>query len=583
MRNGIKFICFLITAIGISCSSEPTSQTGRPQAVSYDFTSTDTSWKTMTVREKIGQTMIMIADYDAQKAQFGSLENMMKQYPIGGLFIPNWKFGNYQPETEIISNIQKCMREYDAASKWPLFITEDFERGVGATYDGYTDMPVEMSLGAANSPELAKRYGNATAKEASTLGVNWLLHPVSDLNMNPLQDLVVERALTDDANRAYPLLKAQIQGIQNQGVVPTIKHFPGDGSTMKNQHLITSANNLSMDEWNATYGTLFQKLINDGTPCIMVGHIRFPAYQTKLLKGLLPPASLSDEIMVKLLKQEMKFNGVIISDALNMGGVGGFYPNIQETAIACFLAGVDIVLWPDLSYMDTVEARINRGEIPMSRLDDAVQRIWGIREKYQLLEKKKELCYELTENDKTTIIETATKVAQQGITLVTDTNKEIPLNPAKNKKIAIINISHNDMTYMLDYTKQLLEAKGFEVSTIIHNPNLYAWQGRLSEFDQYDKVIVAFENRYLAPIGSSMLKNAEAMGIWTASMIPFEKIIAISYSNPYYVNFYCDDAPIRINAYSIDKFTQKAVVDALTGEIPFKGTTPVELNNSEMY
>lgn len=579
---GIALISMLMANGTEVFSQHQAGSNTRPEAINYDYTPKDTSWKSLTVREKIGQTVIITADYNDHVKQFGSIKEMLKQYPVGGVFIPDWKFANYKPEKDIINNIKKCMQDYEDASKYPMIITEDFERGVGATYEGYTDMPVLMSLGAANQPELSEKYGNTTAKEASTLGINWLLHPVSDLNINPLQNLVVERAVSDDPARALPLLQAQMEGMKEAGVVPTIKHFPGDGSTMKNQHLITSDNNMSMDEWNGSYGTLFQNLINDGTPCIMVGHIRFPAYQTKKLKGLLPPATLSEELMVDLLKKEMKFNGVIMSDALNMGGCGGYYPNIKETSVECFKAGVDLVLWPDLSYIDTVEARINRGEISMSRLDDAVERIWGVREKFDLLKKKENIFYEISSDEKSDIKKSIKNVAENAVTLVSDNANEIPLKPETTKKIAIINISHNDMTGQLAYTKELLEQKGFEVDEIIHNPNLYQWQWRLPQFEKYDKVIVAFENRYLRPIGSSMLKDAEAMGIWTANMIPFEKMVAISYSNPYYVNYYLDYAPIKVNAYSLDKFSQKAVVDALTGEIPFKGTTPVELDNPIM-
>ena len=566
-----------------SCNQNNSHFPPRPAANGYDFTPKDTSWKQLTLREKIGQTMIMVGYAENHEAMFdGDMQKMMEKYPIGGVFIPPWHYANHQPQSDVISNIQYWIQKYEDASKYPMIITEDFERGMGSFYQGYTDMPVLMSLGAANKPELSRSYGNATAKEASTIGVNWLLHPVSDLNVNPLQNLVVERAVSDDATHAYPLLKAQMQGMEEHGTVPTIKHFPGDGATMKNQHIVTSANNMSMDEWNATYGTLFQNLINDGAPCIMVGHIRFPAYQTELLKGVLPPASLSKELMVGLLKEKMQFNGVIMSDALNMGGCGGYYPNIAETAIKCFEAGVDIVLWPELEYMDTVEARILRGEIPMERLDDAVKRIWGVREKYGLLEKKENIYYELTAEDKATIQQTATDVAEHAITVIADNNNELPLNPEKDKKICIINISTNDMTGLLQHTKEGLEAKGFEVADIIYNPNLYAWQGRLPMFDQFDRVIVAFENRYLAPLGSSMLKGPEAFGIWTANMIPFEKTIGISYSNPYYVNYYMDNAPIRINAYSMDEHSQKAVIDVLTGAIEAKGTSPVNVDNRVM-
>jgi beta-N-acetylhexosaminidase len=459
-----------------------------------------------------------------------------------------------------------------------MIVTEDFERGVGSIYDEFTNMPSEMALGAANKPDLAYKFGNAIAKESNSIGVNWLLHPLVDLNMNPLQDLIVERSKSDDANRAYPLLKAQVEGMKEQGVVSTIKHFPGDGATIKNQHFITSANNLSIEEWNASFGTLYQNMINDGVPCIMVGHIRFPAYQKEKLNGVLPPASLSKELMVGLLKEKMKFNGVIMSDAMNMGGAAGYYENELETSLAAFKAGVDLVLWPTLKFMDSLEVRIKRGEIPMSRLDDAVERIWGVKEKYGLLNTEKSFFYTLTEDDKNEIKETATQVANNAVTLLSD-SKVIPLKPKQHKRLAIVNISHEDRSDELKYTQNLLQERGFDVDTILHNPNFLEWGDKLNFFDKYDKVIVAFENRYFSPLGASLLKDKEALGVWTMGMLPQDKIIAISYSNPYYVDFYFENAYIKINAYSLDEFSQKAVVDALTGVIPFKGTSPVKLDH----
>mgnify|MGYP001473513898 FL=1 len=439
-------------------------------------------------------------------------------------------------------------------------------------------MPSEMALGAANQKDLAYKFGNAVAKESNSIGINWLLHPLVDLNMNPLQDLVIERAISDDATRAYPLLKSQIEGMNAQGVVATIKHFPGDGATIKNQHLITSANNLSIPEWNKTFGTMYQKMINNGTPCIMVGHIRFPAYQKETKNGVLLPASLSEELMVGLLKKKMKFNGVIMSDALNMGGAAGYYENEIETSLAAFKAGVDMVLWPTLKFMDSLEVRIKRGDIPMSRLDDAVERIWGVREQYGLLKKKENIFYEISEDENKTIQKDAQDIANNAVTLLTDKSK-IPLKVSENKRIAIVNISHENRSKDLQFTQKLLQNKGFEVDTILHNPSFLDWGEKLNFFDKYDKVLVAFENRYFNPLGASLLKDKEALGVWTMGMLPQDKIIAVSYSNPYYVNFYFENAFIGINAYSLDKFSQKAVVDALTRSIPFKGTTPVKLEH----
>lgn len=549
-----------------------------PKAKPFNFVAKDTSWKSLSLREKIGQTMIVRAYHNAHVEQFGSIENMMQEYPIGGLFVPFWDYLYTPPRDSVIPRIKHAIKAYNDASRFPMIVTEDFERGVGSTYNEFTHMPAEMALGAANKPELAKQFGNAIAKESNSMGINWLLHPLTDLNMNPLQDLVIERAISDDADRAYPLLKAQIQGMKDQHVVATIKHFPGDGATIKNQHLITSANNLSVSDWNASFGTLFQKMINDGAPSIMVGHIRFPAYQKETKNGILLPASLSEELIQGLLKDKMQFKGVVMSDAMNMGGAAGYYKNELETSIEAFKAGVDMVLWPTLKYMDSVEVRIKRGEIPMSRLDDAVERIWAVREYYGLLKKKDGIFYELTENDKNEIKEAATQVANKAVTLLSDP-KHTPLKPSENKRLAMVNISFEDRTTALQYTKKLLEDKGFVVDTLIHNPNFLEWDTRLDYFKQFDKVFVAFENRYFSPLGASLLKDKEALGLWTMGMLPQDKIIAVSYSNPYYVNFYFENAYIKINAYSLDTFSQKAVIDALTGEIPFVGTSPVKLDH----
>lgn len=577
------FLSLVVFIMIIGCKNESQNSLEHklPTAESFDFTPLDTTWKSLSLREKIGQTMILRAYHDTHVKQFGSLDTMLKEYPIGGLFIPYWDYLFKPPRKEVIPNIKKAMAAYENASRFPLIITEDFERGVGSIYDEFTNMPSEMALGAANNPELAFKFGNAIAKESNSIGVNWLLHPLVDLNLNPLQDLIVERAISDDANRAYPLLKAQIEGMKAQGVVSTIKHFPGDGATIKNQHFITSANNLSIEDWNASFGTMYQNMINDGVPCIMVGHIQFPAYQTEMLNDVLPPASLSEELMVGLLKEKMKFNGVIMSDAMNMGGAAGYYKNELETSLAAFEAGVDLVLWPTLKFMDSLEVRIKRGDIPMSRLDDAVERIWGVKEKYGLLKKKETIFYELTENDKTEIKISATLVATNAVTLLSDA-KAIPLKPEAHKRLAIVNISHEDRTNELKFTQNLFQERGFDLDTIIHNPNFLEWGEKLDFFDKYDKVIVAFENRYFSPLGASLLKDKEALGVWTMGMLPQDKIIAISYSNPYYVNFYFENAYIKINVYSLDTFSQKAVVDALTGSIPFKGTSPVKLEHDAL-
>jgi len=550
----------------------------------YKFEAKDTSWKKLSLREKIGQTMMLTSDYYThKKIGDGDLGKFFEKYPVAGMFAAQWHFSYNKPDDLLFEEFMpRIMREYDSASKYPMFFCEDFEKGTGFLYNTGSKQPVEMALGAARDPKLAYAYGKIISQESRAMGLNWLLHPVADLNINPLHPLVIERAVSDDANIALPILQSQLKGMHDQNVISTVKHFPGDGATIKDQHLVTSANNLSMDEWWKSYGKVFQTLINDGCPTIMVGHIRLPAYQKEKVDGVLPPATLSKEIMTDLLKGEMGFNGVIVSDAMNMGGAAGFYDNPLERSVECFKAGADVILWPDIAYMDTVEARILRGEISMERLDDAVERIWALRERFGLLEKKEVIATPLTSDHKAYVDEKMTALAEKAVTVIQDKNNDIPLSPDKTKRIFIANISHNDHRAELQTMKRDLEARGFEVR-LEHDMHLHKWQWRWdTAIANYDKYIVAFENHYFDPIGSPLLKDVEAYSLWTIKELPKDKVIGISFSNPYYNTFYLEPNPLLINAYSSDDYMQKAVVRILMGEIEPKGITPVNLYNDLM-
>jgi beta-N-acetylhexosaminidase len=545
----------------------------------FEFVSKDTTWKKMTLREKIGQTMIINSRiYDQEKFEGRTLDSFFQKYPVGGFFIADWYYNLFYSKDSIAPYIKKSIRKYASSTKYPLIFMEDYERGLGERIPPYTYMPVEMTLGAVNSEQLAYDYGKSIALEARDLGINWLLHPVADLNVHPLNPLVIERAVSDNADTAIPLLKKQLSGLQDQCIIATIKHFPGDGATFRDQHLITASNNLSWKKWKETYGKVFQSLINHGAASIMVGHITLPAYQKVMLNGVLPPATLSEEIILNLLKRDMNFKGVVISDALNMGGATGYYPDQMETSIACFQAGIDMILWPDLSYMDSLESRILRGEIPIERLDDAVQRIWALKERFGLLNKSQGLFTQLSVEDKKFIYSTATTLAENAVTLLKGDSTLLPLSARNAKNLLLVNIGEKDKSEYFIQTKQLLEKKGFHV-TLLYGLSFFDWEWRVHDLDQYDRIMVCLENRYMNPVGVSFLKGKEAESVWMTNLLPEEKIIAISYSNPYYLNFYFKNVPVCINAYSSDPYMQEAVVRSLTGEIPFRGISPVILEH----
>jgi len=577
----ISFLAFLQTACETKVA--PKQQDSTPIAQNED-------WKQLTLREKIGQTMMVLSDYKTHKEiGGGSLDSFFVKYPVGGLFIAEWYRENYKPKKQMpyYESVPKMIQEYNAAAPFALFISEDFEKGAGYYYDNCTKTPAIMALGAANNPELAYAYGKVVSQESRALGFNWLLHPVADLNMNPLHPLIIERAISDKYEIALPILREQARAMKNCGIISTIKHFPGDGATIRDQHLITSANNLSMAEWRSTFGKMFDALIKDEVPSIMIGHIQFPAYQRDSIDGVLPPATLSKDIMTKLLKNEMGYRGVLMSDAMNMGGAMGYYPSVFEASVQSFVAGCDMILWPDLAFMDTVEARILRGEIPMSRLDDAVERIWALREKYGFLEKT-EVVTPLPADHASYTEEKMTALAESAVTVIQDKNNDIPLDTQNIKKIMLINISYVDSFVVhglpkrdrkkdFEIIQKELIKKGFDVSLEL---DFHLWNGH--ELDKYDKFIVCFENSFFDPVGSPFLKGREAFFLWKVKTLPKEKVIAVSFSNPYYNTFYLGTNPLLINAYSRDAFMQKAVVKVLMGDVKATAKSPVDLWNPIM-
>lgn len=542
----------------------------------------DSSWKKLTIRQKIGQTMIMLPDRPLElKLGGGALSAYFRKYPVGGYFM-GWKlWTGIKPENKL-EHIKKSCVEYQRNSELPLLFQEDYESGINIP--GMTSFPNEMSLGAANSPELAYAYGAAVSKECQSVGVKWVLHPVADLNMNPLNPIMNVRSIGDDPDRAIRLLSQQIRGLQDNGVAATIKHFPGDGVDSRDQHLLTSCNSLPLAVWKQKHGKVFQALIDSGVACIMPGHITLPSYQTEKINGFYPPATLSKELLTGLLKGEMGFKGVVVSDALTMGGFGGYFPTRLEGEIQSFAAGVDILLWPSYEFMDTLEARINRGEISMARLDDAVQRVWALKERFGILDRHRPLLATLTAADKKQAEEAATAICDAAVTLVRDRTQALPLRLATDKKILVVGVAPvgrkggDDQLEGIKHFAEALRQRGFDVD-FRHNI-LYETQGWTDNAPaRYDRIIFVVARSPHAPFGPLQLWDDEAQSVWAANALPKEKSIVISLGSPYLVNEYFQRVNTCINAYSNTPVMHQAVIRALLGEIKMKGVSPVELGS----
>jgi len=566
----------VFTALFYSCNKSVPKEL---IAVEVVETAVDTSWMQLSIREKIGQ--IVCYKYNREELMSlgdNSVEKFLQKYPVGSVFLANWEMTKNASGDELKGAYIEAAKELNEVTKYPLLISEDFESGVGNLIPQYTELTMEMGLGATGSEEYAYWFGDIIASEARSIGVNWLLHPVADLNKNPFNFLTNVRATGDDENLAIKLLPAQVRAMQNQQVAATAKHFPGDGTDYLNQHFATSTMKLTYKEWQKQHGAVFKKLIEDGVMTIMPGHIIFPDYQKEKLNGEYLPATLSKELMVDLLKGELGFKGAIVSDALNMAGVSGYYENQFETEIESFKAGTDILLWPQLRIIDTLEARILRKEIPMSRLNDAVSRVWNVKKQLGLFDDDYEGIKEIYEEKLIKNRERAYEISKSSITVVSNKNKVFPFNNENVKNILLVGISDNDNLETFNPLKMELEAKGFRVD-IQNDLSFFANEGEMTSIsEKYGRIIFNFYFVPNNPWGSLSLKGNEALTTWSANYLPFEKVITVGFGDPYKNLIYLPRIWARINCYNVDENTQKALVEGLTGEIELTGNSPVTIH-----
>ena len=497
----------------------------------------------------------------------------------GARFVPDqagaaFFFGEIITEASDIGleNGRALLAQYQHSAQIPMLITSDFENGCGSMLKGLTILPYMMSLGAANDEQLAYDYGKATALEARSVGANWTFSPVSDLNLNPRNPLVNVRGLTDDPDLACRLLPQIVRGMQENGLAACAKHFPGDGVDWRDQHIVTTVNALDMQTWRAQHGRVFKALIDAGVYSIMAGHISLPAYQKERVDGMALPATLSKELITDLLKGEMGFEGVVVTDAMDMGGFNGWYGSLEQTEIESFKAGCDMMLWPTKTYVDNLVAAVERGEVPMERLDDAVSRILRMKEKVGLLAGEKEKGPRaLTRADREFVQDVRRRAADQSMTLLRDEMGLFPMSPEKTRRIAVVPVTHHLPAFEEgERLCALLRERGFDVDA-------YRNGIRDDEQDGYDLILYALFSRPFRPMGFLDFMGPEAVKVQRALQAGRDKTLIVSFGSPYFAEQYFERAKTVVNAYSMLAPGVEGFVRAAMGDVPFTDFSPVRL------
>ena len=507
----------------------------------------------LTEDKKIGQLFFPIG-FSTEKEYL----NHLRSLGIGGLF--------FRPG--VAEEVQQTYEYMQRTSKVPLLTAANLEDGGnGSSIEG-TAFGNQMAVAATNQTSDAYTLGKIASSEGKAVGVNFGFSPVVDLDLNFRNPITNVRTYGSDVERVIKNAKEYIQAFHDNGIMTSIKHFPGDGVDERDQHLLTSINSLSVDNWKKTFGKVYQELIDFGSKAVMVGHIAFPAYS-----GDEMPATLSPQLLQDLLRNELGFNGLTITDATPMVGFCSAMKR-SEAVPYTIQAGCDMLLFnrvleEDIQYM---KDGLSKGILTKERLDEAVTRI---------LATKASLGLHQTINHGTAKFEDFREeqldLADQSITLVKDTQNMLPLSVEKHKRVLLQLLGSFDSNErVLEKVKAELEKRDFEITVYEPETNFFDLGTVTSFSNDYDAVL------YVANIQNASNQTVTRVhwhtlfGLgnnlpWFTKEFP---TMLLSLGNPYHLY----DLPMVdtvINAYcNYDHFIEMAI-KKVTGESSFKGVSPV--------
>ena len=380
----------------------------------------------MSLEQKVGQMFVM--SFFGSEVNFAARDLLTTWQPGAIVLLPS-NLENPQQITRLTNDIQQTLLD---SGSLPAFIAVDQEGGIIAHLEeGFTRWAVPSLLTATQSPELAYQFGEALAQELLAVGINMNLAPVADLQTNLDNPIIGRRSFGSDPELVAPIIETVIEGMQFGGIMATVKHFPGHGDTSVDSHLELPVLNFSEDELLNRELIPFQAAIDADTGAVMLAHIHFPQIDTESAI----PASLSENIIVDLLRNRMGYDGIVITDALDMDAIDTVY-SPGEAAIRAIQAGNDLVLIgahisPDnqAGAMQAVVDAVRAGEIPETRIDESVLRILTAKERFNILNWQ-----ELEQNGVEQRINSEAHEAlvdtmfRQGITQVHDNGERLPLS-----------------------------------------------------------------------------------------------------------------------------------------------------------
>jgi beta-glucosidase-like glycosyl hydrolase/CubicO group peptidase (beta-lactamase class C family) len=535
----------------------------------------------MSVDEKIGQ--LLFATYhgsftSTDAVAYAQMLHCVNDLHVGGFInitqaSPLGIVKSQAYPTAVLTN------QLQATSKVPLLVGADFERGTAMRLDEGTSFPTAMALAAAGSPRDAYTMGKVTALEARAVGIHWIYAPVADVNNNPGNPIINTRSFGEDPARVAEFVKEFVRGVEENGALATAKHFPGHGDTASDSHIDLPVIRADRDRLEHLELVPFRAAIAAGAGSIMTGHLSVPALEPDPNT----PATLSARILTDLLRHELHFEGLVVTDAMDMGGITVRYAP-GEAAVRAFEAGADALLMPPVpdAAFEGLQGAVKSGRISRERLDISVRRILQAKAKLGL--DKGRLVDINAINQKFGHVawqSEAQDISDRGVTLLRDTPHRLPLDGTKPTRALLLAFYADPEPYPAEDLERELRPR-FDALTTLRADTRFvkADMLKLPPPDSYDVAILALFVRVSDRKGNVDVPPEQA-ALAEQLFKTGKPVITVGLGSPYLIERF-PQAETWLAAFGISDVAQISAARALFGQIPVRGHLPVTIPGVEM-
>jgi beta-glucosidase-like glycosyl hydrolase/CubicO group peptidase (beta-lactamase class C family) len=541
--------------------------TAVPAALSNDPSWVEQTLRRMSLEEKLGQMVFptFTATFmNEDSPEWRELVRLVQDRRVGGFHIYG---GDVYAAINLTNRLQRL-------AKVPLLFDADFERGVGARFDGATEFPSNMAVGATGSTAFARALGRIVAQEARALGIHITFAPVLDVNSNPENPIINTRAYGEDPDLVARLGEAFIRGCRDGGLLTTAKHFPGHGDTGIDSHLDLPVIDRPLETLAEVELPPFRHAIAAGVDLVMTAHIALP----EVAEDAFLPSTLSVNVLTRLLRGRLGFQGVIVTDALGMGAIRKNFTE-RFAAVRAVQAGADILLAPpsvDQAIAD-LRQKVLDGTVSESRIDQSVRRILYLKQRLGLhRERAVSSSWAFRTVGKSSFRKLALKVAQKSITLVKNSGPVLPLDKAQDARVAVVTISDSPRpagsAFLREIRRRIPGARVIQTTLADSGRSAAAV---LRDVNDADLILLGLFVRVRARTERLAMPEPVVSAV-DALAQRGKRVVAVSFGSPYLLR-QMPDVPAYLCAYGAAEVSQVAAARAILGEAEISGHLPVTI------